>query len=127
MSFFEGRKGTPFTVLVAVDDAAQWLCDENMCILFGANSEQMNEDDIKDLRHRCYIDLEPIHLIKEFIELIEKILKIRINCLRKVILTEPLQYTDDISLLTQVNKLLLDPENCYLKSKTSFEGNANNH
>ena len=110
ISLFRGKYGTPIVVLLAVDDAANWLCGEDPCVLLASIDDPVNVKDFI-VNHVSCCD-STITVPGEFITGISRIYGLHLNPnLCKAHIEKPLQYVDDISLILQVNRLVSDPVN----------------
>lgn len=112
VALYRGRDGLPILAMVAVGDAARWLCGrDEPCILLASIDHPYK---VKDLiiRNRTCCD-ETIKIPQEFIEGLNRIYGVDLNpnlCRVHIEEDTPLQYVDDISLLIQVSRILSDPE-----------------
>ena len=108
-ALFKGRSGMPILVLVAVDDAAQWLCGNKVCVLLASTDYPHNvKDYIVNNRLCCNSEIK---VPPEFIQALNNIFGIDLNPnLCEAHIETPLTYVDDISLLIQVERVVSDPE-----------------
>ena len=109
-ALFRGVSGFPILVLVAVNDAARWLCGgEEPCILLASIDYPHNVRDFI-VNNRVCCD-STIRVPDEFINGLNILYGVDLNPnLCKAHIEKPLEYVDDVSLLLQVNKLVSDPE-----------------
>lgn len=98
----------PIVAIVAVDDAANWLCGENLCVLLASIDDPVNVKDYIVNHQSCCASV--INVPRDFIVGLEKIYGIHLSSnLCKAHIEKPLQYVDDVSLLIQTTRLLTDP------------------